>query len=52
MDKKDTCDKCGKLCITKDDHLRGPLEGRYEYLCSRCARSEEAVNFLQISSTL
>jgi len=41
----DTCDKCGKLCITKDDRLRGPLEGQYEYLCPRCAIQEEAVHF-------
>jgi hypothetical protein len=30
--KHDRCDKCGALCITKDDWLRGPLVGKYDYL--------------------
>jgi hypothetical protein len=39
--KHETCDKCGKLCVEKDNWLRGPLEGRYEWLCGSCARQEE-----------
>jgi hypothetical protein len=43
--RHETCDRCGALCITKDDYLLGPLEGKYEYLCKRCAREEEMTTF-------
>ena len=39
--RADECDRCHRLCVMKDDRLRGPLEGQYEYLCGRCARQEE-----------
>ncbi len=31
------------LCVDKDTQLLGPLEGKYEYLCGDCARTEEMV---------
>lgn len=43
----ETCDKCGKLCITKDDWLRGPLLGKHEYLCGKCVRMEEVLRPLK-----
>ncbi len=43
LQKHDRCDKCKMLCIEKDNWLRGPLEGKYEYLCRSCARTEEKV---------
>lgn len=43
--RHEKCDKCGRLCITKDDWLRGPLEGRYEYLCKHCAIQQEATSW-------
>lgn len=41
--RHETCDRCHKLCVTKDDWLRGPLEGNYEYLCKDCAFMEGLV---------
>jgi hypothetical protein len=40
MEEQECCQKCGRICIEKDNFLRGPLEGKYEWLCRRCAREE------------
>jgi hypothetical protein len=37
LDRGEKCDKCGAYGIDKDNRLRGPLEGPYEYLCKKCA---------------
>lgn len=41
MKEPDYCQKCGRICVEKDNFLRGPLEGKYEWLCGKCAREEE-----------
>jgi hypothetical protein len=43
MDRPDRCLKCGKLCAERNEWLRGPLYGKYEWLCADCAVAEEAV---------
>lgn len=37
-DNPDRCAKCNRICVEKDNFLRGPLEGEYEWLCGRCYR--------------
>ena len=37
LGRGEKCDKCGAYGIDRDNRLRGPLEGDYEYLCKRCA---------------
>lgn len=39
--KPERCDRCGNWTIEKDNQPLGPLEGKYEYLCKKCARIEE-----------
>lgn len=41
--KPDTCQKCGRICIEKDNRLRGPLEGSYEWLCGACYNIEATI---------
>lgn len=43
LQNHERCNKCGRLCVDKDNWLRGPLEGKYEYLCGRCAQRVEMV---------
>jgi len=38
--KPDSCQKCGRICAEKDNFIRGPLEGRYEWLCGACYNIE------------
>lgn len=40
LGRGEICDRCGAYGIDKDNKLRGPLEGRYEYLCKKCAFDE------------
>ncbi len=46
-EKPDRCAKCNRICVEKDNFLRGPLEGRYEWLCGPCYRTEGAVTPLR-----
>ncbi len=45
--KPERCDKCGNWIIEKDNQLLGPLEGKYEYLCKKCAGIEEMFGYLR-----
>lgn len=45
MEKPDKCVKCGTLCVDRDNRIRGPLEGKYEWLCPACYYREEMVHY-------
>lgn len=38
--KPNACQKCCRICIEKDNFLRGPLEGNFEWLCGACYNIE------------
>jgi hypothetical protein len=40
MEKPYYCQKCGPICVEKDNFLIDSLEGKYEGLCGKCAREE------------
>ena len=34
------CQRCGRTCVGKENHLKGPLEGELEWLCVACYNIE------------
>jgi hypothetical protein len=44
------CQKCGRICVEKDNFLRGPLEGKYEWLCKKCYNVEGLVRTMNWKS--
>jgi hypothetical protein len=49
--RPERCKRCGNWTIEKDNQPLGPLEGKYEYICKKCAPIGEMVGSLRWKST-